>query len=134
MGIREFVRDQPFLAGCVGCAFTSLLVCGGFVALGAIGGVQIVSCAGAGFDSMIELQADATDAGFATGFMYNNGERVITLEPMTPREVVCADLEAIVFPHLTGELESLTLQSSSWSTGGTPSAVTCNYSGYPTAP
>jgi hypothetical protein len=134
MGAREFVRDQSFLAGCMGCVFTSLLVCGGFLALGAVGGFQIVSCAGAGFDSMVELQRDASGAGYAMGFQYLNGERIIHLEPMSARVVTCADLEAIVFPHLTGELETITLTSTSWASQSSPTPLTCSYSGYPTAP
>jgi len=134
VGLRDFVKDQPFLAGCIGCGFTSLLVCGGFVALGLLGGVKVASCAGEGFDSMLELQGDAAEAGFGWGLYWDNGARSIRLDPLTTREVTCADLEAVVFPHLTGELETLTLTSTSWASPSSSAPVTCNYSGYPTAP
>ncbi len=133
MGMREWVRDQPFLAGCVGCLITSAIVCGGFAALGAIGGFQIVSCATAGLDDATDTYQDAMDAGFMMGMQINNGERTFHLEPISQREVTCADLEAIIFPHLTGELESVTLTSTSY-VGSSMVPITCEYSGYPTAP
>ncbi len=133
--VRTFLRDQPFLAGCLGVLVALGLLCGGVIALGAIGVGSCVSCAGQGLDSLPGTMQDAAEAGFALGVNYNNGEVTYSLEPMDAREVVCADLEAILFPHLTGELETVRVISTSYSVSGSGELsampVTCTYSGYP---
>lgn len=136
--IRTFMRDQPFLAGCAGCLVSLGLICAGFGVLVAVGGIKIASCAGQGLDSATETYTDASNAGFMMGMSIMNGERTFSLEPMEPMEVSCADLEAIIFPHLTGELETVTLVSTSWTIDASgnlvPLPINCQYSGYPTAP
>ena len=135
--IRTFFRDQPFLAGCAGCGVTFAVVCAGFLALTVLGGVQIVNCAGQGLDSLPAVMSDASQQGFSFGTMYNNGEMTFSFQPLEPREVTCADLEAIIFPHLTGELETVRLESISYTVAadGTISSmpIDCTYSGYPSA-
>jgi hypothetical protein len=135
--IRTFFRDQPFLAGCAGCGVTTLVICAGLTALTALGGVQLVSCAGQGLDHPMQAMAEAQEAGFSFGMSRMNGEVSFSFQPLEPREVTCADLEAIIFPHLTGELETVKLESVSYSVGADGSMnsmpIDCTYSGYPGA-
>ena len=135
--MRTFFRDQPFLAGCAGCLVTVVVLCAGLGALSALGVVQLVSCAGQGLDHPMEVMSEAQAAGFSFGMQRMNGEVSFSFQPMEPREVTCADLEAIIFPHLTGELESVRLESISYSVGadGEMNAmpIDCSYSGYPGA-
>ena len=133
--LRTFFRDQPFLAGCAGCLVTSLVLCGGLGALSALGVVQIISCAGQGLDSPMAVMTEAQEAGFSFGMSRINGEVSFSFQPVEPREVTCADLEAIVFPHLKGELETVRLESISYTVGADDSIssmpIDCSYSGYP---
>lgn len=133
--VRTFLRDQPFLAGCLGVLVALALLCGGVVALGAIGVGSCVSCMGQGLDSFPATTSDAMEAGYALGVNINNSEVTYSLEPMDAREVTCADLEAILFPHLTGELETVRITSTSYRVSPTGELssmpVTCTYSGYP---
>lgn len=135
MGIRNFFREKPFLAGCAGCLATSVIACGGLAALSGLGVLKIASCAGQGLDSLPGLMRDASAAGFSFATQYINGEVTWSLEPAQPREVTCADLEAIVFPHLTGELETVRIESTSYPAGGggtlSPVPIDCTYSGFP---
>ena len=136
--IRTFFRDQPFLAGCAGCLMTTVVLCAGLGALSALGMFQLASCAGQGLDHPMEVMSDATAAGFSFGVQRMNGEVTYSFQPLEPRAVTCADLEAIIFPHLTGELETVRLESISYTTTDDSSIssmpIDCSYSGYPKAP
>ncbi len=135
--VRKFFRDQPFLAGCAGCLVTSAVICGGLAALSALGVVQIISCAGAGLDQPRVVMQEAAEAGYGMQTQWYNGQVTYFFQPMEPKEVSCADLEAIIFPHLTGELETIRLESISYVQAGDGSysqvPIDCTYSGFPSA-
>jgi hypothetical protein len=135
--IKTFFRDQPFLAGCAGFLVMVAIMCAGFAALAGVGFMSCLNCMGQGLDSYPQTTADASEAGFMLGVNYVNGEVTYALTPNVPREVTCADLEAIMFPHLTGEMETVRIESISYSTDGSGEMnaipIDCTYSGYPSA-
>ena len=126
-------KRQPILVGCLGCLSLSVVaMCGAGIFMGLLGkscvdnvGKQI------GLDSLPGAVIDSMGAGFS--MQINEAE--ITMEPTSPRRVTCDDLQAVVFPHLTGTLATVTIESKSHEAGpdGAIQSVplTCRWSGFP---
>ena len=135
---EPFYKRQPILVGCVGCLSVSLLMmCGGGVFLGLLGkGCLDTVGAQLGLDSLPGTVSESMRAGF--GMQINvdgSGGADIVMPPMTPRQVTCDDLQAVVFPHLTGTLATVKIESESHEPGPDgrvqPVPLTCTWTGFP---
>lgn len=136
---EPFYKRQPVLAGCLGCLSVGILAgVGLLVFIGLLGkGCYDMSGKALGVESFGGLLQDAMAQGYGLQVQNEvNGSTVIQMPPMEPRKVTCDDLQAVYFPHLTGELETLTLESISYEPGPDGSLqsvpIQCSWSGYPT--
>lgn len=140
MGLREFTRDQPVLAGCLG-----LLGCGSLLGVVALLTLAVAGkgCWDAaqdsiGLDSMISAVQDAAAAGFALSVSVDNGATTYTLTPLeldapqAARAVDCDQLYRLLDPHLTGTRDEVLARS--WAIvegegGLQPAPVECRWTG-----
>ena len=132
--IKKFFRDQPFLAGCAGMLAMAVFMVCGVVGLAAVGMGSCVSACNAqtGLDSLFDTIGDANEAGFGLSVNISSESAIYSFDPKTRRTVTCGDLEALLFPHLTGTRETITLVSRSFSEGDLEGVlIECTYSGYP---
>ncbi len=136
-GLGTMLREQPILAGCLGIlAIGTLVLCGGGALL-VLGGKALVDKASesAGVDGVISTAQAADAAGFMFNVAIDEGGTVYTLAPMEPRTVTCDDVQAVLFPHLTGTLETVVVQSQSilLNDDGSYTTVplTCTWGGWP---
>ncbi len=138
---EPFYKRQPILAGCLGCLGVGVL---GTIAVVVFMGLLGKSCIdsasrGLGLDSLPATIQDAMKAGYGIQINSNhdNGvtESEIVMPPMEPRKVTCDDLQAVLFPHLTGTLETVVVRSESYEPGPDgslqPVPLTCTWSGFP---
>lgn len=114
-GLGKLMRDQPILAGCLGLLALGVLVSCGAGALLLVGGKALVDKAAesTGIDSVISTAQDAAAAGYAFNVAIDNGDTVFSMIPMEPKTITCDDVQAFLFPHLTGTLERVRVQSQS---------------------
>ncbi len=137
-GFRAFVDDQPILAGCLGCLALGAFAAAAGAVLLFLGGqraAQWVSGA-AGVDSFFGTISDVSGAGFSFEVHSNNNEpTTYIMRPVQPREVSCEEIQALLFPHLTGELETVTVRSESLVSqpdGGQRAVpLECRWTGFP---
>ncbi len=136
-GLGKMLRDQPILAGCLGLLALGVLVSCGAGALLVLGGKALVDKASesAGIDGVISTAQDAGAQGFMFNVAIDNGGTVYSLLPMEARTVTCDDVKAVLFPHLTGTLETVEVQSQSilLNDDGSYTTVplTCTWGGWP---
>jgi len=113
--LGTMLREQPILAGCLGVvALGVLLLCGGGALL-FVGGRALVQKASdsAGLDGVMSIAREAGEAGFMFSVAMDDRGTVYSLAPTGPRTVTCDDAKAILFPHLTGTLETVQVESES---------------------
>ena len=131
------LREQPILAGCLGLLALGVLVSCGAGALLILGGKALVDKASetAGIDGVISTAQDAGAAGFMFNVAIDNDGTVYSLVPMDTRTVTCDDVQALLFPHLTGTLETVHVESQSIIENDdgsyTTVPLTCTWSGWP---
>ncbi len=114
-GLGAKLREQPILAGCLGLlALGALISCGGGALL-VLGGKALVDKASesAGVDGVIATAQAAGAAGFMFNVAIDDRGTIYTLSPLEPRIVTCDEVQALLFPHLTGTLETVQVESQS---------------------
>lgn len=139
--MKDWLKDNPILAGCLGLlVLGTLLSCGAglLVYLGFNAAVDKVS-ESTGLDSLMGTVMDFNTHGY--GFSMNvtpEEGTVFNIEPLEVREVTCEDIEVLLLPHLTGALETVTVNSSSHQPLGdgrvTVTPLSCTWSGNPGSP
>lgn len=136
-GLGKMLREQPILAGCLGLLALGTLVSCGAGALLLLGGKALVDKASetAGIDGVISTAQDVGAAGFMFNVAIDNDGTVYSLVPMDARTVTCDDAQALLFPHLTGTLETVRVESQSILENADGSFTTiplsCTWSGWP---
>lgn len=135
---EPFHKRQPILAGCLGCLTLGTL---GTIAAIVFTGVLGKSCLDTanrelGLDSLPSTVQDAVSQGFGISVGTGSGQGPsMTMVPMEPRLVTCDQLQAVLFPHLTGTLETVVVRSESYETGPDgrlqPVPLTCTWTGFP---
>ena len=143
------VKENPILFGCLGLlGLMSLIACSGVVVtylmadtivekagekleeLGAEAGKQ------AGLKDPIGAATQMMSGGWSFGVhVQNESEVEFTIVPLEPRDVDCAELQRVLFPHLSGTKETVIAKSENKyvADDGTVSTtdVECRWSGYP---
>ena len=143
------VKENPILFGCLGLlGLMSLIACSGVVVtylmadkivekagkkleeLGAEAGKQ------AGLKDPIGTATQMMSGGWSFGVhVQNEAEVEFTIIPLEPRNVDCAALQQLLFPHLSGTKETVIAKSENKHVAddGTVSTtdVECRWSGYP---
>ena len=130
---EPFYKRQPVLVGCLGCVGVSMLaMCGAGIFMGLLG-KGCVDKLGARLPA---LTMDAMGAGFGLEVDVDESGGRFRMVPMQPRRVTCDDLHQVVFPHLTGSLAVLSIESVSHEEGPDgrvqPVQLTCEWTGFPT--
>lgn len=146
----SIVKENPILFGCLGVlALMSLTACGAMLFLY----LMADEIAEKGMEKLTELSVEAGKEaglkdpmttvpellveGWALSIATEAGSSTVEfgMEPMQPREVDCAILQAALFPYLTGTMETVVVTSSSRVVGEggavTTTPVECRWSGYP---
>jgi hypothetical protein len=136
-GLGKMLRDQPILAGCLGVlAVGALIACGGGALL-VIGGKIAIDKASesAGIDGVISTAQDAATRGFAFNVSIDEDGTTYALIPLEPMSVNCDEVKAFLFPHLTGTLETVRVESQSVLINDdgsfTTVPLTCTWDGWP---
>ena len=135
---EPFYKRQPVLVGCLGCVGVSMLaMCGAGIFMGLLGkGCVDKLGAQMGVESLPALTMDAMGAGFGLEVDVDESGGRFRMVPMQPRRVTCDDLHQVVFPHLTGSLAVLSIESVSHEEGPDgrvqPVQLTCEWTGFPT--
>ncbi len=136
-GAGKMLRDQPILVGCLFVIGLGMLMVCGFGALVVIGGKAAYNqvSESSGVDSMFATVQDAAERGFGFNLSMNNGDTMFSLVPLEAKTVTCDDVQAVIFPHLTGTLETVHVESQSILLNDdgsyTTIPLTCTWGGWP---
>ncbi len=135
---EPFHKRQPILAGCLGCVGVGILGTIAAVVFMTLLGKSCIDNASKqlGVDSLPATVRDAMAQGYGISIDSTPEGTKFSVTPMEPRAVTCADVHGVLFPHLTGTLETVVVHSESYEAGpdGTmqPVPITCTWSGFPT--
>jgi hypothetical protein len=137
-GLKKLWQDQPLLVGCVGgVLLVFVLGCGGFLAVVLLGvGAAQKATESMGIDGPFKLAADCMKSGYSCNLSMTSEEGVVfTIVSMEPKELSCADLQQVLFPHLTGSLETVHARSESvvLNADGSSTVIPldCTWTGHP---
>lgn len=143
------IKENPLLFGCLGIlGFLSLLACSGAVAMYFLAdeiaekGKQALEEMGeemgreAGLKDPMNLFTEMMSQGWTLNVNVSGDDRLeLTVIPADGREVDCASLQELVFPHLVGTKETVVVRSQNRVEVGpgtvTTTDVECTWSGYP---
>ena len=104
----EFLRKNPLLAGCFG-----VLGCFGLVVLFSvlIAGLGLKALTEGSQIAVLGASQAAAEEDLSFGYVFDNGDVVLDMIPLQPRELTCNELWAIVEPHILKPELPLTIRS-----------------------
>ena len=130
-------KRQPILVGCLGCLGLAVVGACAFGLATYLGLSALWSGVNdaVGLKNLISANMELAEKGYSLGTMNDNGDIYFTLETNELKETSCEDVETLLFPHLSGSLETVRVEVKTWKAveGGpaVPETLTCTWSGYP---